>query len=240
MRTCRGLDRAETANGFTDRTSRNRELRSSLESVIVMLANTTGIRTGYMAGRFPGLVGHLYSPGAQRGPFEFIPYGLDNERFTAGSSWSESKWIALLDWARLSGRPPLWVLVPDVVGDRERTLADYNRYYPLVRSYGWPVAFAVQDGMTASDVPPTADVVFVGGTTDWKWATMAMWCASFPRVHIGRVNTYRRLWDCADAGAESTDGTGWMRGDQIQYRGLMAFFEERSGSRQRQLQEALF
>jgi hypothetical protein len=32
--------------------------------VIVMLANNTGIRTGYLAGRFEGKIGHLYSPGS--------------------------------------------------------------------------------------------------------------------------------------------------------------------------------
>ena len=201
-----------------------------------MLANNTGSDVGYLAGRYPGKVGHLYSPGAQRGPKWYLPYGLDNERFTAGPDWSESKWIALLDWARLSGQNPLWTLVPDVVGSRDGTLADWERYSPIAASYGWPLAFAVQDGMGPSDVPRSADVIFVGGSTEWKWRTYQMWCREFPHVHVGRVNTYRRLWDCHDAGAKSTDGTGFTRGCQRQLRGLFAYFAESSEQSVRPMQ----
>ncbi len=204
--------------------------------VIVMPANNTGIQVGWMAGRFPGKVGHLFSPKAQRGPFVFMPYALDNGAFgafSAGTEWDEVPWFELLDWARLSGQAPRWALAPDVVADRIRTLRKWDIYAPKLARYGWPLAFAVQDGMSAEDVPSDADVIFVGGSTEWKWRTVAMWCGSFPRVHIGRVNTYRRLWDCHDAGAESCDGTGWTRGDQRQLRGLMAYLEESTGKRDR-------
>lgn len=205
-----------------------------------MLANNTGIRVGYLAGRFPGLIGHLFSPGAQRGPFPFCPYALDNGVFAKGSDWSVEPWIKMLDWARISGQEPLWNLVPDSVGDRDATLRKWDEFSPIARRYGWPLAFAVQDGMTESDVPAEASVVFVGGSTEWKWDTYRDWCAAFPRVHIGRVNTYRRLFDCHDAGAESTDGTGFTRGDQRQWRGLCAFCEESTGRKKRITQENLF
>lgn len=204
-----------------------------------MLANNTGIRTGYMAGKFPGQVGHLFSPEAQRGPYEFCPYALDNGAFGHDDDWTPEPWVKLLDWARLSGQRPSWALVPDRVGDRDATLARWDEFSPMLSEYGWPLAFAVQDGMTKRDVPPDASVIFVGGSTKWKWDTYRQWCADFPRVHIGRVNTYRRLWDCHDAGAESTDGTGFMRGDQVQERGLMVYFEESSGIRKRVVQPRL-
>lgn len=208
--------------------------------VIVMPANNTGIAVGWMAGRYPGKIGHLFSPGAQRGPFtrEFgIPYAFDNGAFALGEAWQEEPWIKMLDWGRLSGQRPLWALVPDVVGDRAGTLRRWGQYAGIVADYGWPLAFAVQDGMVAADVPISADVVFVGGSTEWKWKTMPMWCGHFQRVHVGRVNTYRRLWQCDDAGAESCDGTGWTRGDQIQARGLRAYLEESTnGDRIRQME----
>jgi hypothetical protein len=208
--------------------------------MVLMLANNTGIRVGYLAGRFPGAIGHLYSPGAQRGPFPFCKYALDNGVFAKGNDWTPEPWIKMLDWARLSGQCPLWNLVPDFVADRDETLRRWEQYAPVARNYGWPLAFAAQDGMEPSDVPPDADVVFVGGSTDWKWSTYRDWCAAFPRVHIGRVNTYRRLFDCYDAGAESTDGTGFTRGDQRQWRGAVAFLEETKGMRKRVTQEKLF
>lgn len=203
-----------------------------------MLANNTGIRTGYLAGRYPGKIGHLISPGAERGPFGFCKYACDNGAF-GPKGFQEEPWLKLLGWAKLSGQAPSWVLVPDVVADREATLANWKTYSPVAARFGWPLAFAVQDGMTAKDVPANAEVVFVGGSTFWKWQTVATWCKAFHRVHVGRVNTYRRLWECHDAGAESTDGTGFMRGDQRQYRGLCAYCAESTGETKRVIQPNL-
>lgn len=197
-----------------------------------MLTNNNGIRVGWLAGKFPGLIGHLYSPGGQRGPYEFMPFALDNRCFSAfrnKAKWDSAQWLQMLDWAKLRSTiaAPSWILVPDVVGDKSGTLQTWNEWAPTARRYGWPLAFAVQDGMTPSDVPSEAEVVFVGGSTAWKWRTVPDWCARFPRVHVGRVNTYRNLVRCERAGAESVDGTGWLRGDQRQWRGLLAFLSGR-------------
>jgi hypothetical protein len=207
--------------------------------MIVMPANNTGVRTGYLAGRFPGKIGLLFSPGGQRGPFDFLPYAIDNGVYGKGEAWEEGPFFDLLDWAKLSGQNPRWVIVPDVVADRIRTLRRWDLYAERVAKYGWPLAFAVQDGMDVSDVPKDADVVFVGGGTEWKWNTIRMWCSEFPRAHVGRVNGYRGLWVCHDSGAESCDGTGWTRGDQRQYRGLLAYLEESTGKRERITQSKL-
>lgn len=115
-----------------------------------MPANNTGIVVGWMAGKFAGKIGHLFSPRAQRGPFGAlgIPYAIDNGVFAKGEAWKEDDFFALLEWAKLSGQRPLWVIVPDVVGDRLRTLRKWDMYKDRVADYGWPLAFAVQDGMT--------------------------------------------------------------------------------------------
>lgn len=196
--------------------------------MLVMIANQTSLVTGYLAGRY-GSIGHLYSPGGQRGPWSFMPYALDNGAYPAyskGTSWEFSPWKQLLKWAKNSAYKPLWVLVPDVVGDSKATLKSWDKYSPIARRYGWPLAFAVQDGMKARDVPSDADVVFVGGTTIWKWKTVPKWCDRFERVHVGRVNSYHRLKECYELGVESCDGTGWMRGDKRQFRELETFLAE--------------
>lgn len=211
--------------------------------MIVMVSNQTSVTTGYLAGRYLGRVGHLYSPGGQRGPWSFLPYALDNGAYSAYLSkqqWDAQQWLALLAWAKVSGRDPRWVLVPDVVGDRVATLNAYSQYSQTAAATGWPVAFAVQDGMTPADVPAGASVIFVGGTTAWKWKTVNEWCKAFPRVHVGRVNSYERLWQCHEAGAESCDGTGWMRGCQKQLRGLVAYLAESSGEAERPHQMRIF
>ncbi len=211
--------------------------------MMVMPANCTGAQVGYLAGKYEGQLGHLYSPGAQRGPFSFLPYALDNGAFSAHTNaepWDEQAWRALLGWASMCGQKPLWALVPDVVKNKTLTLACWDKYADEVKLNGFRPAFAVQDGMTPSDVPDDAEVIFVGGSTDWKWNTAGMWCAAFEHVHIGRVNTLRWLRVAADHGAESVDGTGWFRGDRTQLDGLRHFLAEQAGEVPTMAQQRLF
>lgn len=208
----------------------------------VMVSNATGFRVGQLAERYPGLLGHLFSPGGQRGPWPEMPYALDNGAFPAfakGEPWDRGAYDELLTWASGTGQAPLWALVPDVVGDRAGTLSAWNRNREHVAAYRWPLAFAVQDGMTPADVPDAAAVVFVGGSTEWKWSTVSMWCREFPRVHVGRVNTYRWLRVCEDAGAESVDGTGWFRANENQREGLEQWLREVTGKAPRLCQTSL-
>ena len=177
----------------------------------------------YWAGRASGCVGHLYSPKGQRGPYQWLPYALDNGAF---AGFDEGEWKALLRWACLSGAAPLWVAVPDVVGDAKATSAQWDTYSPEASRFGWPLAFVVQDGHEPADVPGGADVIFVGGSTEWKWASLDTWCAAYDRVHVGRVNSPERLYQCHRLGVESVDGTGWGRGDSRQLAGLLRYLEE--------------
>lgn len=208
-----------------------------------MLANNTGRKVRQLAAGYPGMIGHLFGPGTQRGPVPGFEYAFDNNRFGAwknGTEWSMGAWLKLLDWGVKNQQKPRWALVPDVVTDRNATLREWSRYRDFVADRGFSLAFAVQDGMTALDVPRDADVVFVGGSTEWKWRTMRGWCSDFPRVHVGRVNTYKLLYKCHDAGAEGTDGTGFTRGCQRQWRGLVAYLDECSGAKERHTQGVLF
>lgn len=124
---------------------------------------------------------------------------------------------------------PLWAVVPDVVGDATATFEEWGIWKDRLPGH-WKKALAVQDGMTPDSVRKHSDpdIIFVGGTTDWKRRTIWNWCRSFPRVHVGRINTERWLWETHRAGAESTDGTGWFRGDQLQLRGLLRYLKRSS------------
>lgn len=174
-----------------------------------------------LAENHPGRIGQLYGPSYWRPPK--MPYALDNDAFAAWKErkpWNESAWLRMLEKAKDTGSDPLWCLVPDVVANREKTLEKWHCYHRVVWSYGWDCAFAVQDGMTTIDVPVGADVVFVGGTTRWKWNTLPMWCKSFQRVHVGRC-PQGKLLRCEELGAESCDSSGWFRdtqnGKRVQY-----------------------
>lgn len=202
--------------------------------MIVMPSNNTGSVVRELNEAHPGQLGHLMGPepGGWRTPF--MPYALDNGAFgawKAGERFRQVPFLGLCDRAQIyqrnGGAPPEWLLCPDVVGDRDKTLWQWGAWEDSLRRwYGWPLAFAVQDGMTGADVPADAQVVFIGGTTRWKRRMLGHFCARFPRVHVGRINTYKWLWVCAEHGAESCDGTGWLRGNQDQIEGLRRFLAE--------------
>jgi hypothetical protein len=195
-----------------------------------VLSDNTGMRR--LSERYPDRLGYLIGPCRKR-PVHQMPYALDNGAygcFVHGRPWDQGKFRELIGWAFLNDRGPEWIVVPDVVGDAVATFERWAEWEPQLRNFGCPLALAVQDGMSPHSVEQCAnpDVVFVGGTTRWKRRTLWTWCQSFPRVHVGRINTEKWLWECHRAGAESCDGTGWFRGDQVQLRGLVRYLHRSS------------
>lgn len=213
--------------------------------MIVMPSNNSGIQIGYLCGKHPGRIGWLVSPGGWRQPPTWMPVALDNGAFGAWVNkreWCEGEFWDLLETAA-RWITPLWVVVPDVVADREATLQRWNEWAPKIRAFRkWPLAFAVQDGMTPNDVPKDSQVVFVGGTTEWKWRNLRMWTDNFDRVHVARVNSERLLWQSHEAGAESCDGTGWMRGGEDRLKELQHYLEESATNvkRRQSVMESVF
>jgi hypothetical protein len=199
--------------------------------MIVMPANASGWFWHALA-RETGRIGHLYSPRTQRGPWPWLPYALDNGAFSCwhpqtntfnAEKWAtmEQAWREMVVWSQCAPIKPRWAIVPDVPGQSAATLERWPIFAPTLRAANILLALAVQDGMTPADVRQLApDVVFVGGSTEWKWETAEMWCREFPRVHVGRVNSPRRLYELEAWGCESCDGTGWNRGDRKQTAGL--------------------
>ncbi len=184
------------------------------DGLVVMCSNQAGIEVGILAMKFPGRVGHMFSPGGERGPWAELPNALDNDAWPAAKNKrprNAAKHLRMLNWSLMSGIPPRFALVPDVVGDRDATLRDWDEWAPRMKAMGFRLGFAAQDGMSFGDVPDDECVVFLGGTTEWKDAAIGPWCARFPgRVHVGRVNGMPRLLASWRAGAVSVDGTGWF------------------------------
>lgn len=201
---------------------------------MVLVSNLSGGKFHYLAGAYPGRLGHLYSPDGWRTPVKWLPYALDNGAYTG---FDEAKFFGVLDRTRLAAHKPLWVAVPDAVGDRAKTLELWGEYRDRVAAYGRPLAFVAQDGMGAGDVPPEASVVFIGGSPGWKLRTLETWCSLFPRIHVGRINTERLLWICHDLGVESVDGTGWWHDKQ--FADLEKYLETSAGVRRRREQMLL-
>lgn len=203
--------------------------------MIVMPSNNTSWVVHYWAGKY-GNIGHLYGPARVERPMPHLPYALDNGAFGAWAAkrdWDSGEFTRHVERYAFQALRPAWLVVPDVVANAEATLVKWQDWAPLLRDrYHIELAIAVQDGMTPRDVQklcPKPDLVFVGGTTEWKWSTVRGWCDLFPRVHVGRVNTGEALRICRDAGAESCDGTGWFRGKPAQIMDLGHFLREQAG-----------
>lgn len=156
----------------------------------------------------------LFGIGGWRGvPEPVMPYALDNGAWPAyknGEPWDEYGFLKLVERAAACPKKPMFLIVPDAVGNASYTLESWHRWQPELKNLGWPLAFAVQDGIKPEQVPPEADLIFVGGTTQWKLKTMRYWCERYS-CHVGQINTGKRLYQCHDAGAQSVDGTGWLR-----------------------------
>jgi len=231
---CFPLRRMEAVRPNPGRPRRAREAKG-VRRMLVMPSNNTCWLVHYWAGRYGGL-GHLISPERGYVPMPHLPYALDNGAygaFTRGEPWDPDAFERHIERYAFSSLRPLWCVVPDVVADAAATLVMWDRWAERIHSeYHLPLAVAVQDGMSPADVralDPKPEVVFVGGSTAWKWKTAPDWCAAFPRVHVGRVNTDRQLAKCLAMGAESCDGTGWFRGRAKQIAQLGHFLREQAG-----------
>lgn len=172
--------------------------------MIVMPGHNCGTWWGYLAGKYYGRIAALMTPRLRCKPVPFAPYAIDNGAF---AGFDEISFLKMIEQLKGS-KPPLWIVVPDVVGDKEATLRLWNEWEPRLRPLRWPLAMAMQDGMTPDDFK--GDIAFIGGSTRWKWRNLSMW-KDVPRFHVGRVNTERHLWQAHEMGAESCDGTGWFR-----------------------------
>lgn len=133
---------------------------------------------------------------------------LDNGAFSDG--WSESKWLDALERWQPYASTCIAAVCPDVVGDAAATLERFRQYAPIIRQYGYPVAFVTQDGLTLDTVPwDDFAVLFVGGTDNHKLNESMPFIVEAKRrglwVHVGRVNSAKRIdafWM-----ADSCDGT---------------------------------
>jgi len=190
--------------------------------MVIMPANHRGQVLGYLQGKY-GCLGHLYS--TKDNPKWFLPYVLDNGVFAKGEAWDEDEYFDFLDYFAKKEQQPTWVLVPDAVGDKKKTLERWKKYSERIKEYGFSLAFACQDGMGKEDVPQDAEVIFIGGSTEWKWESLPYWTMHFKRVHVGRVNSISDLQRCYLHEVESVDGTGYGRGGDITWKKLEYFLE---------------
>jgi len=137
-------------------------------------------------------------------------WAADNGCFA--SRWDEKIWM---NWLKGFEDPTksLFATVPDVVADHIKTVERWHQYWQQVASLGYKPAFVLQDGADMSTIPwNTMGCLFIGGTTQFKLSDEArLFCSEAKDrsiwVHMGRVNSFKRMLLAKEWGVDSTDGT---------------------------------
>lgn len=140
-------------------------------------------------------------------------WGADTGCFAAPHRYSDEKYLAWLVSMSQHRFTCLFATVPDVVGDAVATLAVATPMLEPVRAVGYRPAFVAQDGSENTKLPwKLFDCLFVGGTTDWKMSERAAAVVAEAKahgkwIHMGRVNSLKRLKYSSALGCDSADGT---------------------------------
>lgn len=176
-----------------------------------------------------GRLGFITSPRARNTVEPGMVWCCDNDAFSGGYVGDDR----FLSW--LTTRPAAtcrFVTAPDVVGDAAATLARSAPMLPRIRDLGYPVALVAQNGIEDMAVPwSTFDVLFIGGDTAWKLGPAARAVVAEARrrgrwVHMGRVNSWRRLRYAHQIGCDSADGTYLAFGPDQNLPKLLAWLAE--------------
>lgn len=173
---------------------------------------------GRLASSWPGRLGVLLSPSCRNSISSVLAtnllWGADNGAFSGFDPVAFRRMLR-----RIAGKPRLlWVTCPDVVADARATVALFREWEPELREARMPVAFVLQDGQEDMELPP-ADCYFVGGSTKFKLSESAGDLAAEGNrrgawLHMGRVNSRRRLETALSMGCDSIDGSSMsMFGD---------------------------
>lgn len=137
-------------------------------------------------------------------------WAADNAAF---SNFNEERFIKMLE--KIKGSDCKFVACPDKVCDDVVTLKLFHVWQPIIKKYNLPVALVLQDGMIADGIPYNIlDAIFIGGSTEFKLGEevrkivkkakeMGKW------IHMGRVNSNKRLRYAYEIGCDSVDGSGY-------------------------------
>lgn len=187
--------------------------------MIMPFASRTGTQRNLAALRAAGW-GLLISATGEHRDEGFETICIDNgawTNFQNGSAWDPGLFRSLLTKFGARAR---FIVAPDIVGGGLESLKLSVSWLPELRAYGRVVLIPAQDGMAPWDIEPYLGPsvgIFVGGSTDekdprggWKLRSLPFWGHLSRRtgcyLHVGRVNSRKRILECVRVGAHSFDG----------------------------------
>lgn len=134
----------------------------------------------------------------------------DNEAFTR--QFDPERFFGYYELLKPWKETCLFIACPDIVGNATATVERYREWARLIKRQGFPVAFCAQDGQEHLELPVAFDWLFVGGTTEWKMSEAADDCIRRAKaigkpVHVGRVNSLKRMAHFKLMEVDTVDGT---------------------------------
>ena len=146
---------------------------------------------------------------------EGFGYAIDNGAWTAhqnGTQFDEDLFVGVV---KKLGDGADWTVIPDIVAGGMESLDFSLSWIPRLSGR---LLLAVQDGMTPEIVRPHLSDrvgIFIGGGTEFKEQTAESWGRLATEVscylHMGRVNSQRRIKIAKSVGCDSFDGTSASR-----------------------------
>lgn len=144
--------------------------------------------------------------------------------------FNEKRFSRFVGWVSAqiqNGNPPRWIALPDIVMGGTKSLdlsLSWLRWLKRIPAMAHTrFMLVVQNGMETCPetlirlrrvIGPMVGV-FVGGDTEWKLRTKGFWRAFTHMLgailHIGRVNSAKRIESCGKIEADSFDGTSISR-----------------------------
>lgn len=106
-----------------------------------------------------------------------------------------------------------YVTIPDSVGNFEETIRLFDEWQPLLKNEKLPLGFVLQDGMPINEIPfDKFSSLFIGGSTEYKLSEETANIVRIAKekdkwIHMGRVNSYKRIRYANSIGCDSVDGT---------------------------------
>lgn len=158
-------------------------------------------------------IGFLHTPKMGNRAVPGVIWAADNGCFTDPYGFDLDKYVAWLQ--SRDAATCLFATAPDYLGDWSCTIERYYEVHAGLSSAGIPTALVAQDGLEYyidridwDDI----DALFLGGSTEWKLSEDAADCVAEAKaagcwVHMGRVNSGRRIRRAIAMGCDSADGT---------------------------------
>ncbi|QOX80844.1 hypothetical protein FY034_17625 (plasmid) [Trichlorobacter lovleyi] len=180
-----------------------------------------------------GNLGQLITPRDRNAPIRGMAYAADNSAY---SDWNEPAFMRMLDKIQGYEQKPLFVAVPDFVGNARISSKLFDIWAPEIIDRGLPAAYVLQDGQGGVCVPwGDISALFIGGSTAFKSCDHVRYLVKKANrkgiwVHMGRVNSYQRLQVAMDMGVDSVDGSGYSRFAELKLAKALNYLQMEQGA----------